>query len=104
MHRKYLSLSLACLVATSTVAPAFAADVTGSSDVTLTVEAEEQPEVIQVRVPGEIPLNMDTEGNVTTADDLKVENLSTNLDVEVTGITVTGKDGWTIKDFNEDLT
>ena len=52
MHRKYLSLSLACLMATSTVAPAFAADVTGSSDVTLTVEAEEQPEVIQVRVPG----------------------------------------------------
>lgn len=103
MHRKYLSLSLACLVATSTVAPAFAADVTGSSDVTLTVEAEEQPEVIQVRVPGEIPLNMDTEGNVTTADNLKVENLSTNLDVEVTGITVTGKDGWTIKDFSEDL-
>jgi surface protein len=103
MHRKYLSLSLSCLMATSTVAPAFAADVTGSSDVTLTVEAEEQPEVIQVRVPGEIPLNMDTEGNVTTADNLKVENLSTNLDVEVTGITVTSKDGWTIKDFSEDL-
>ena len=103
MHRKYLSLSLACLMATSTVAPAFAADVTGSSDVTLTVEAEEQPEVIQVRVPGEIPLNMDTEGNVTTAGNLKVENLSTNLDVEVTGITVTSKDGWTIKDFSEDL-
>lgn len=70
---------------------------------TLTVEAEEQPEVIQVRVPGEIPLNMDTEGNMTTADDLKVENLSTNLDVEVTGITVTGKYGWTIKDFDSDL-
>ena len=103
MHRKYLSLSLACLMATSAVTPAFAADVTGSSDVTLTVEAEEQPEVIQVRVPGEIPLNMDTEGNVTTADNLKVENLSTNLDVEVTGITVTGRDGWTIKDFSEDL-
>lgn len=46
---------------------------------------------------------MDTEGNVTTADNLKVENLSTNLDVEVTGITVTGRDGWMIKDFSEDL-
>lgn len=40
------SLSLAYLMATSTVVPAFAANVTGSSDVTLTVEAEEQPEVI----------------------------------------------------------
>lgn len=106
MNRKFLSISMACLMATSSVAPAFAADVTGNTDVYLSVDQQEEepePEVIQVRVPDSIVINMDSKGTVSVADNYKVENLSKSLDVEVTGITVTGKNGWAIKDFSEDL-
>lgn len=76
---------------------------TGNSDVTLQVETGEEPSIVSVKVPTEIPLKMDKEGVVTVPQDLKITNLSDSTDVELTGLSVTGKDSWVVKDYSEDL-
>lgn len=54
-------------------------------------------------MPSVIPINMDADGAVTVADNLQIENLSESVDIEVTGLSVTGKDDWEIKSFDSDL-
>mgnify|MGYP005769791899 CR=1 FL=1 len=81
---------------------AFAAG-TGNSNVTLQVETGDEPAIVSVKVPTEIPLKMDKEGAVTVPQDLEITNLSDMTDVDLTGLSVVGKNGWSIEDYAVDL-
>ena len=81
---------------------AFAAG-TGNSNVTLQVETGDEPAIVSVKVPTEIPLKMDKEGAVTVPQDLEIANLSDTTDVDLTGLSVVGKNGWSIEDYAVDL-
>ena len=82
------------------VTPALAAG--NATDVTLTVETDETPSTVSVKVPAVIPLHMDKQGVVSVEGDLKIENLSQESGVSVTGITVSGKSGWQVVDYSYD--
>lgn len=109
--KKILSSILACSILLSQSAVAFAADIsTGTSDVTLIKTSRvgedgggEGPSIVQVKVPSEIPISQDEDGVSTVADNLAVQNLSQDTDIEVTGINVTGKNGWQIIDYSDDI-
>ena len=109
--KKILSSILACSILLSQSAVAFAADIsTGTSDVTLIKTSrvgedggDEGPSIVQVKVPSEIPISQDEDGVSTVADNLAVQNLSQDTDIEVTGINVTGKNGWRIIDYSDDI-
>lgn len=109
--KKILSSILACSILLSQSAVAFAADIsTGTSDVTLIKTSrvgedggDEGPSIVQVKVPSEIPISQDEDGVSTVADNLAVQNLSQDTDIEVTGINVTGKNGWQIIDYSDDI-
>lgn len=97
-----MSAVLGAALLVSSGVPVYASG-TGNSDVTLQVETGEEPSIVSVKVPTEIPLKMDKEGVVTVPQDLKITNLSDSTDVELTGLSVTGKDSWVVKDYSEDL-
>ena len=99
---RIMSAVLGAALLVSSGVPVYASG-TGNSDVTLQVETGEEPSIVSVKVPTEIPLKMDKEGVVTVPQDLKITNLSDSTDVELTGLSVTGKDSWVVKDYSEDL-
>lgn len=78
--------------------------VNDSTSITLTVNAADTPAVVQVKVPSTIPLTMNEQGAVQTTGGLKIENLSSEVPVKVTAITVTGNNGWSIADYNTNIT
>lgn len=100
--RSMTALLSAAIVMSSATVPAMASGV-GSSDVTLVVETGEEPSIVNIKVPTEIPLNMSKEGIVSVPQDLKISNLSEDTDIVLSQLSVTGKNGWTVKDFSEDL-
>lgn len=102
ISRRVMSAVLGAALLVSSGVPVYASG-TGNSDVTLQVETGEEPTIVSVKVPTEIPLKMDKEGVVTVPQDLKITNLSDSTDVELTGLSVTGKDSWVVKDYSEDL-
>lgn len=102
ISRRVMSAVLGAALLVSSGVPVYASG-TGNSDVTLQVETGEEPSIVSVKVPTEIPLKMDKEGVVTVPQDLKITNLSDSTDVELTGLSVTGKDSWVVKDYSEDL-
>lgn len=95
-----VSSLLAFALTVSMVTPAFAAG--NATDVTLTVETDDTPSTVSVKVPAVIPLHMDKQGAVSVEGDLKIENLSQESGVSVTGITVSGKSGWQVVDYSYD--
>ena len=101
-HSRILSSLLTCSMMLGMTTPALAAG-NGTSDVTLKVETGGEPSVIQVRVPSEIPISQDKDGVVTVADNLAIQNLSTDKAVDITAIQVTGKNGWEIIDYSTDI-
>ena len=102
ISRRVMSAVLGAALLVSSGVPVYALG-TGNSDVTLQVETGEEPSIVSVKVPTEIQLKMDKEGVVTVPQDLKITNLSDSTDVELTGLSVTGKDSWVVKDYSEDL-
>lgn len=102
ISRRVMSAVLGAALLVSSGVPVYALG-TGNSDVTLQVETGEEPSIVSVKVPTEIPLKMDKEGVVTVPQDLKITNLSDSTDVELTGLSVIGKDSWVVKDYSEDL-
>ena len=102
ISRRVMSAVLGTALLVSSGVPVYASG-TGNSNVTLQVETGEEPSIVSVKVPTEIPLKMDKEGVVTVPQDLKITNLSDSMDVELTGLSVTGKDSWVVKDYSEDL-
>ena len=100
--KRLLSSILSCSMALSLATPALASG-NGTSDVTLKVDTGEEPSVVQVKVPSEIPISQDKDGVVTVADNLAIQNLSTDKAVDITAIQVTGKSGWEIIDYGTDI-
>ena len=71
---RVMSAVLGAALLVSSGVPVYALG-TGNSDVTLQVETGEEPSIVSVKVPTEIPLKMDKEGVVTVPQDLKITNL-----------------------------
>lgn len=58
---------------------------------------------LKVTVPTVLPVNVDSDNNVTVADNAQVSNLS-NGQVDVTGCTLSGQNEWSIVPFSTDFT
>lgn len=102
MNKRFLSAVMCGALMLTCTVPAFAAD--NGSDVTLELVSSEAPEQVKVTIPSTIPLEMDEEGTVKVArSDIQIANNSETIAVKVTGVSVTGQDDWTIKDFSTDL-
>lgn len=100
--KQIISSLLSCSMLLGMTTPALAYG-NGTSDVTLKVETGEEPSVVYVKVPSEIPISQDKDGVVTVADNLAIQNLSTDKAVDITAIQVTGKSGWEIIDYGTDI-
>ena len=99
-------LVLTGLLGLSMVAPACASgnEITTSgsgatSAVTLNVEASS----FSVTVPTSLPVTVSADGSVTVATDAKIVNNSAGQ-VKVSNVEVSGKNGWTVIDYTNDLT
>ena len=102
--RKTLCLMLSALMMISAVVPTAVqateinAAGNGSAPVVLDVEAP----TFSVTVPTGLPIYVDAEGVVTTADDVYIVNNS-HGSVAVTGVTITAKNGWSTVDVAKNL-
>ena len=105
MFKKILGIGLAAVMAFSASAMAVsAAEInqsggSGTSVVQLSVNASP----LKVTVPSVLPIWVDSDNNVTVATDAKITNLSA-APVEVTDLSVTGDNGWSVVPFNTDFT
>ena len=118
MHQKILSLFLAFCMTLSLSVPAFAAPVTssqeidgstgqGTSAVTLTIGDDSGTSSgngnFTVTVPTILPFAVKNDGTVLVATDGKIKNYSRGP-VEVTGVTGSGVNGWSIVETGTDFT
>ena len=105
MFKKILGIGLAAVMAFSASAMAVsAAEInqsggSGTSRVELSVNASP----LKVTVPSVLPIWVDSDNNVTVATNAKITNLSA-APVEVTDLSVTGDNGWSVVPFNTDFT
>ena len=118
MHKKFLSFLLAFCMALSLSVPVFAAPVASSQEVdrstgqgtaavTLTI-GDDSGTVsgngnFTVTVPTILPFAVKNDGTVLTATDGRIKNYSLGP-VEVTGVTGSGVNGWSIVDAGTDFT
>ena len=58
---------------------------------------------LKVTVPTVLPVDVDSDNNVTVANDAQINNLS-NGSVDVTGCTLSGQNEWSIVPFSTDFT
>ena len=108
--RKIVSILLAVMLVLSVSAVAVSAEVTqsGGSDTTrveltygtlVDTDGDGTPDTpdhganFRVTVPSVIPYSVDSDGNVTVANNLKIQNLS-NGQVDVTGVRAETVNGW----------
>lgn len=108
--RKIISVLLAVMLVLSVSAVAVSAEVTqsGGSDTTrveltygtlVDTDGDGTPDTpdhganFRVTVPSVIPYSVDSDGNVTVANNLKIQNLS-NGQVDVTGVRAETVNGW----------
>lgn len=95
--------ALALMLAASMPVAALASNIdvaggTGSAVVNLDVEAP----TFSVTVPTSLPINVDADGVVSTADNVKIVNNS-HGSVIVTGVSMTGKNSWQIVEADKDM-
>lgn len=85
-----------CAIVTSAV-PAFAAtsDPTQVTPVEVTTEAA----IFDVVVPTALPVNVDNQGVVTVADDVKIINNSWGA-IKIDGLAIVGQNDWVICDYD----
>lgn len=100
MKRKIMSVLLALLMlGTISVPQVSAIEITdsgsGSVPVILTAEAA----TFSVTVPASLPISVDSNGVVTTAENAKIVNNSHGA-VVVTGMSIKGQEGWTTVDYD----
>ncbi len=98
--KKIVTSVLALVMVFSMTVPAMAVDITeaggsNSVPVPLTVEAA----TFSVTVPTQLPITVDTNGNVVTATDAKIVNHS-HGSVKITDVAVEGQGGWVTVDFD----
>lgn len=102
----------------ATVTSAFAVDVSasgtvgistagssGQSEVTLiAVDSHDTDwvtgDTFSVIIPAIIPLSMDAEGEIKTPTNAAIKNMNIEKGIEVTGVTVTGQNGWSAADYS----
>lgn len=102
MKKRLLGLAMALVLLLGTGTTAYA-DVTssggtGNTNVALTAAAA----TFSVTVPTSLPVNVDANGVVTTANGLKIVNNSYGS-VLVTGVSVAGANAWTTVDYTTDM-
>lgn len=95
---------LSVVLVLSVIVPVAAEDISksgnsGSSRVTLDLSARN----LRVTVPSVLPIDVDSDNNVTVATNASINNLSDGP-VEVTNVAVDAKNGWTIVPFATDFT
>ena len=104
--RKMLTGALACAMALSMSVPAFAAnvDTAGGNSGEIPVKVTAAAPVFKVTMPTAFTIDVTADGNVTTADNLEITNLS-NGAVKVTDMTAAAAaaDGWHIKAYENDF-
>ena len=100
MKNKILSMVLAVVMMTAIAVPVFAASITtdGGSQ-TVPVELTVTTATFSVTVPTALPVTVDGDGVVTTADNAYIENNSHGA-VKVTGMTIAGVGDWVICDYD----
>lgn len=102
--KKFLCSALSALMMVSAVAPVAAqaneinAAGTGLSTVVLNVDAP----TFSVTVPTGLPIYVDADGVVTTANNVYITN-GGHGSVTVTGVTITAKNDWSTVDVAKDL-
>lgn len=103
MFKRIASLSLTAIMLLGSAVSVQAADVSrsggnGSSKVTLDVSSR----TFRVTVPSVLPIWVDSDNNVTVADNAKIRNLSEGP-VDVTNVSVEADNGWSLVPFNTDF-
>ena len=111
-YKQFVSSTLALALMVSAAAPAFAADKQviadsqghgeGFSDVTLEVK-EAAPDVMIATVPVELPIVMDTKGNVAVSTNARIMNQSTKRGIQVSKVSTTLAEGWEAADYSDDF-
>lgn len=107
-NKKLAAVALAAAMALSCVCPAFALNVSGTTNVVdgtgaSTIQVTAEATQMTVTVPTILPMSVDAQGNTTVATDAKVVNKSYGA-VEVQALQVTGKNSWTLVGYDHDFT
>lgn len=95
-NKKIKILSLISMFSLSMCVPIMALE--NTVPVVLNVE----PMLLDVTVPASLTINVDNRGVVTTADNAKIVNNSLGA-IVVSNVTLTGKDSWSVVDFQSDF-
>lgn len=103
MFKRIASLGLTAVMLLGSAVSVQAADISssggnGSSKVTLNVSSR----TFRVTVPSVLPIWVDSDNNVTVADNAKIRNLSEGP-VDVTNVLVEADNGWSLVPFNTDF-
>lgn len=100
--KKVLALILSVtLMSTAIVSPTVAAEQeTQNSDVAMRLFADGEGSNFKVSVPLYLPVYMNQTGEISVANDAKIVNESSGP-VQVTGMSITGLDGWETVDYTE---
>lgn len=103
MFKRIASLSLTAIMLLGSAVSVQAADISssggnGSSKVTVDVSSR----TFRVTVPSVLPIWVDSDNNVTVADNAKIRNLSDGP-VDVTNVSVEADNGWSLVPFNTDF-
>lgn len=103
MFKRIASLGLTAIMLLGSAVSVQAADIrssggNGSSKVTLDVSSR----TFRVTVPSVLPIWVDSDNNVTVANNAKIRNLSEGP-VDVTNVSVEADNGWSLVPFNTDF-
>ena len=102
--KKLLSLMMALAMVASLGVSAYAEEVTvAGADGTTPVTLEAEGAAFSVTVPMALPVQIDADGVVTTATDCKIINNS-HGQVEVKDADIEAAAGWTIVNYDKDMT
>lgn len=66
------------------------------------MELNQEATLLDVTIPLSLPVHVDSLGNVVIANNLEIRNKSYGA-IEVQGIEVSGKNSWTLSDFDKDF-
>lgn len=101
--KKLLSCVLALAMVASMGAVAFADEIdTSDSPASVPVELTVSAATFSVTVPSVLPITVNSEGTITTADDVKIVNNSAGK-VAVKNIVINGTNGWKLDDIFQDF-
>ena len=102
MKKKILSGALALSLVSSLAIPAVATSAELNKPSSIPVELYVNAANFSVTVPSVLPINVDSDGTVHTADNAKIRNNSAGL-VEVKNIAINMANGWTLSTYNADF-